>query len=114
MSKTIRRQMPNLLSSFLIAFLSLSVSLSANAQNANPAYPVKPIKLIAPVAAGGGLDNIARAVAEKLSRSIGQTVIVENMGGGGGSIASQATAKAAPDGYTVSKLRSLIAMKTIP
>ena len=85
----------------LIAFLAVLISLSAQAQSAVPAYPVKPIKLIAPVAAGGGLDNIARAVAEKLSRSLGQTVVVENMGGGGGAIASQATAKAPADGYTL-------------
>ena len=101
MSKVINRQKPIFLSSLLFAFLGMALHFNAQAQSAAPAYPVKPIKLIAPVAAGGGLDNIARAVAEKLSRSIGQTVVVENMGGGGGSIASQATAKAPSDGYTL-------------
>ena len=101
MSKTINRQKPIFLSSLLFVFLEIATHITAQAQSAAPAYPTKPIKLIAPVAAGGGLDNIARAVAEKLSRSIGQPVIVENMGGGGGAIASQATAKAAPDGYTL-------------
>lgn len=101
MSKTINRQKPIFLSFLLFVFLGIAVHITAQAQSAAPAYPAKPIKLIAPVAAGGGLDNIARAVAEKLSRSIGQPVIVENMGGGGGAIASQATAKAAPDGYTL-------------
>ena len=100
MSKASNRPKPIFLPS-LIAFLAVLISLSAQAQSAPPAYPVKPIKLIAPVAAGGGLDNIARAVAEKLSRSLGQTVVVENMGGGGGAIASQATAKAPADGYTL-------------
>jgi len=100
MSKSSNRPKPIFLSS-LIAFLAVLISLSAQAQSTVPAYPVKPIKLIAPVAAGGGLDNIARAVAEKLSRSLGQTVVVENMGGGGGAIASQATAKAPADGYTL-------------
>ena len=100
MSKASNRPKPIFLP-FLIAFLAVLISLSAQAQSAVPAYPVKPIKLIAPVAAGGGLDNIARAVAEKLSRSLGQTVVVENMGGGGGAIASQATAKAPADGYTL-------------
>ena len=100
MSKASNRPKPIFLPS-LIAFLAVLISLSAQAQSAVPAYPVKPIKLIAPVAAGGGLDNIARAVAEKLSRSLGQTVVVENMGGGGGAIASQATAKAPADGYTL-------------
>jgi tripartite-type tricarboxylate transporter receptor subunit TctC len=100
MSKTSNRPKPIFLSSF-IAFAAALISLSVQAQSAAPAYPIKPIKLIAPVAAGGGLDNIARAVAEKLSRSLGQTVVVENMGGGGGAIASQATAKAPADGYTL-------------
>ena len=99
MSKTINRQKPIFLSFLFIAILGLTTNTFA--QSAAPAYPVKPIKLIAPVAAGGGLDNIARAVAEKLSRSLGQAVVVENMGGGGGSIASQATAKAPADGYTL-------------
>ena len=101
MSKTINRQKPIFLSSLLFAFVGMTLNFNVQAQSAAQAYPVKPIKLIAPVAAGGGLDNIARAVAEKLSRTIGQPVIVENMGGGGGSIASQATSKAAPDGYTL-------------
>ena len=100
MSNTFNRQKPIFLSSLLFAFLGLAFHFNAQAQSA-ATYPTKPIKLIAPVAAGGGLDNIARAVAEKLSRSIGQTVVVENMGGGGGSIASQATAKAPADGYTL-------------
>ncbi len=102
MFNTSNRQLPIFLSSLTLAALTIFTSFSAQAQapSAN-AYPVKPIKLIAPVAAGGGLDNIARAVAEKLSRSIGQTVIVENMGGGGGSIASQSVAKAPADGYTL-------------
>lgn len=83
-------------------FIAMSFVSSLNVQAQNTTnYPNKPIKLIAPVAAGGGLDNIARAVAEKLSRSIGQPVIVENMGGGGGAIASQSVAKASPDGYTL-------------
>ena len=100
MSTALNRPMPIFLSS-LIATFGLAISISAHAQNTTSVYPVKPIKLIAPVAAGGGLDNIARAVAEKLSRSLSQTVIVENMGGGGGTIASQAIAKAPADGYTL-------------
>ena len=99
MSRAIDRPMPIFLS-LIAAITSLIISAGAQAQ-ATATYPVKPIKLIAPVAAGGGLDNIARAVAEKLSRSLGQPVVVENMGGGGGAIASQATAKAAADVYTL-------------
>ncbi len=101
MSKLINRQRPIFLSPLLFILAGLLVSLSAHAQNTSTPYPVKPIKLIAPVAAGGGLDNIARSLAEKLGRSIGQTVIVENIGGGGGTIASQVTSKAPADGYTL-------------
>ncbi|MCW5593066.1 MAG: tripartite tricarboxylate transporter substrate binding protein [Burkholderiales bacterium] len=64
-------------------------------------YPNKTVKIIAPVQPGGGVDLTARTVAEQLSRSLGQTFIVENMSGGGGVIASQAVARAAPDGYTL-------------
>ena len=95
------RQLPFFLSFLSLISVTLIASVSAQAQVAATSYPTKPIKLIAPVAAGGGLDNIARSVAEKLSRSIGQQVVVENIGGGGGSIASQAVAKAPADGYTL-------------
>ena len=81
----------------LASSLGLMFAPVASAQN----YPNKPIKLIAPVAAGGGLDNLARKVADRLSKNLGQTIIIENMGGGGGTIASQYVAKAAPDGYTL-------------
>ena len=65
------------------------------------AYPSKPIKYIVPVAAGGGSDMVGRAVCERLSKVLGQPMVVENLGGGGGVIASQTAAKAAPDGYTL-------------
>jgi tripartite-type tricarboxylate transporter receptor subunit TctC len=102
MFNTPNRHLPIFLSFLTLAALTVFTSFDTQAQApAATPYPVKPIKLIAPVAAGGGLDNIARALAEKLSRSIGQPIIVENMGGGGGSIASQAVVKAPADGYTL-------------
>lgn len=101
MSKYSTRQLPNLLCTLIAIATGLTFSLNAHAQTSAAAYPNRPIKLIAPVAAGGGLDNLARKVAERLSKSLGQTIIVENMGGGGGTIASQYVAKAAPDGYTL-------------
>lgn len=88
-------------SALLATFLGPMLASLATAQSQTANYPSKPIKLIAPVAAGGGLDNLARKVAERLSKNLGQTVVVDNMGGGGGSIASQVTAKAPPDGYTI-------------
>jgi len=64
-------------------------------------YPTKPIRYIVPVAAGGGNDMIARVVAERWGRLLGQSMVVDNQSGGGGVVASQATAHAAPDGYTL-------------
>jgi tripartite-type tricarboxylate transporter receptor subunit TctC len=100
MSNTPHRLWPTAFSYCIFAALSLLTNINASAQSTGD-YPNKPIKLVAPVAAGGGLDNIARTVAERLSKAIGQTIIVDNIGGGGGSIASQAVAKATPDGYTL-------------
>jgi tripartite-type tricarboxylate transporter receptor subunit TctC len=97
MSKIIHRHAPIFLS-FVIFAVSALTSHFVSAQSA---YPTKTIRLIAPVSAGGGLDNIARAVAERLSKGLGQSVIVDNLSGGGGAIAAQTTAKAAPDGYTL-------------
>ena len=64
-------------------------------------YPTKAIKIIAPVQPGGGVDLVARTVGERLSTALGQPVVVENQSGGGGVVASLATARAAPDGYTL-------------
>ena len=74
-----------------------SFSLGALAQS----YPAKTVKIIVPAQPGGGLDLIGRTVADQLGRSMEQTFIVENISGGGGTIASQTTARAAPDGYTL-------------
>jgi tripartite-type tricarboxylate transporter receptor subunit TctC len=63
-------------------------------------WPDKPVKLILPYAPGGGTDLIGRPWAEKLAQSFGQQFIIENRGGAGGMIGTEAAAKAAPDGYT--------------
>lgn len=64
-------------------------------------WPNKPIKIIVPVPAGASLDNLARTIAKGLSEKLGQSVIVENMAGGGSNIAFGYVAKAQPDGYTL-------------
>ena len=68
---------------------------------AQTGYPAKPIRYIVPVAAGGGSDMVGRTVTERWGALLKQSFIVDNQGGGGGVIAAQATARAAPDGYTL-------------
>ena len=65
------------------------------------AFPSRPIRYIVPVAAGGGSDFIGRTVTERWGQVLKQTIVVDNQSGGGGTIAAQATARAAPDGYTL-------------
>src|SRR5215207_2403411 len=65
------------------------------------AFPTRPIRYIVPVAPGGGNDMIARVVTERWGMLLGQPFVVDNQSGGGGVVAAQATARAAPDGYTL-------------
>ena len=65
------------------------------------AFPSRPIRYIVPVPAGGGSDFVGRTVCERWGKALGQTFVVDNIGGGGGVIASQTAAKAPPDGYTL-------------
>jgi tripartite-type tricarboxylate transporter receptor subunit TctC len=81
----------------LLAALLAAQAASAFAQD----YPSRPITLIVPYAAGGGNDLMARTAAEKMSKTLGQQIVIENRGGAGGSIATRQIAKAAPDGYTL-------------
>lgn len=68
---------------------------------AAPTYPNKPVRMVVPYAAGGGVDIMARLIAPRLSDSLGQQVIVDNRAGGGAIIGTELVAKSAPDGYTL-------------
>ena len=82
---------------------------SARAQGA-PAFPERPVRLVVAFPPGGPTDVVARILAERMARDLGQPVVVENRGGANGNIAADAVAKAPPDGYTVLYNTSSIAI----
>lgn len=91
---------------FTVAILAATLTFNASAQTSAPssaaaAYPSRPVTLVIPFPAGGATDVLGRALAVKLGAALGQTVVVENRTGAGGSVGASSVAKAAPDGYTL-------------
>ena len=84
--------------SFLLAILLFATGTGAACAQAR--YPDRPMRWVIPYAAGGGTDVIARPIAQRLSEVLGQSIVYENRGGGGGLIGAEVVARAAPDGYT--------------
>ena len=80
----------------LVAALFVVACGSAFAQ----AYPNRPVTLVVPFAAGGPTDVVARSLGQAMTKTLGQSVVIENKLGAGGTLAANAVAKAAPDGYT--------------
>ena len=99
----------------LVAALFLALTAPALAEN----YPTRAVTLVVPYPPGGGVDAMAREVAERLAAALGQQVVVDNRGGGSGLVGTRAVMKAAPDGYTLllgtpAPSRSIRAFMRIP
>jgi tripartite-type tricarboxylate transporter receptor subunit TctC len=93
-----------------LGFAALAVLALAVAPHAQPAWPSKPVRIVVPYAAGGSVDPMARLVADRLSRSLGQSVVVENRPGAGGNIGIEAVVRGEHDGYTLLATPSAVAI----
>ncbi len=93
----------------LAAVIATTLATGVHAQGAG-GYPAKPVRIIVPLAAGGNVDIVARSLAQQLSDSMGQQIIVENRPGASSLVGTQLVAKAAPDGYTLLAVANTFAM----
>src|SRR5689334_12256452 len=88
--------------SFVSAVVTVFVVLAAlTGMAAAQTYPSRPITLICPYPPGGATDAISRIIQDAMTQSLGQQIVIENIGGAGGMIAATKAARAAPDGYTI-------------
>ncbi|MCU0926798.1 MAG: tripartite tricarboxylate transporter substrate binding protein [Hydrogenophaga sp.] len=84
-----------------VGAIGASIALPSLAQAPAARYPNRPITLVVPFPPGGAVDNAGRAIAERLGKVLGQSVVIDNKGGAGGALGSTFVARAAPDGYTL-------------
>ena len=94
-------RLPSICAAIAGAILAAVVGAGVPAARAQQSYPVRPITMIVPFAAGGPTDVLARIIGQNMSQSLGVQIVVENITGAGGTIGSARVAKAAPDGYTM-------------
>jgi tripartite-type tricarboxylate transporter receptor subunit TctC len=97
------------ITSICVMLIFAIVSQTAHAQSAD-AYPVKPIRIIVPLAAGGPSDTMARILAHKLTEVIGQSVVVDNRPGASGIVGTELAIKSPPDGYTLALVSNTISI----
>jgi tripartite-type tricarboxylate transporter receptor subunit TctC len=97
---------------FACAALAAAVLHAPHASAAEAAYPTKPVRLIVPYAPGGGVDGVGRLMAQDIAPRLGQQIVIDNRGGGGGIIGLDIAAHAAPDGYTL--LVGSVAVASMP
>src|SRR6185312_11185561 len=84
-----------------ISMAALTALATCSAPALADQYPTKPVTILVPFAAGGPTDDVARLVGERIGRALGQTFIVENIGGAGGTLGMTRAVQATPDGYTI-------------
>jgi len=84
-----------------LTLIAAALALFTGTAAAQSDYPTRPITVIVPFTAGGPTDTVARLVAEPMTRALGQQVIIENVGGAGGTLGARRVATADPDGYTL-------------
>lgn len=110
MDKTVRRpRLHHMARAAFVAVTGISAVALAPA-DALAAYPEKPVRIVVPYATGGGIDVVARLVADALGKMWGQGVVIENRPGGGSIVGTDVVAKSAPDGYTLLTISNSMAL----
>jgi tripartite-type tricarboxylate transporter receptor subunit TctC len=98
---------------FARAAVAAALTLSSAVALAQAGYPQRPVRVIVPLAAGGAMDTVTRALAQKLTDAMGQSFVVDNRGGGGGAVGAELAAAAPADGYTLLMMSSTAVIRPL-